>query len=504
MKLQGNLIQMWKTKQENGQEVNRMNSFWGDNTDDKDNTELRIISCNINGLSEVDELSQYIIGSLQLSSDIACFQEINIDTRQYEIVRKLKQVVAKMDDSKGDAIHMTSSRRIVQDGYRKRGGTMIRVSKKFAGSALDKQQDPHGRWCSISIEGSEGRRLFIYSVYRVCYNTVENAGTQTTWFQEYSSLLEDGIKFPNPRQQILDDLETDIRMVASNPKHYIMVCMDANESTRTKGKNSLQIFLRNSGLIDPMNHIHPQLEEVPTHINGSRQIDYCFVSPNLLPYVTKGGILPLNYSMISDHRTIFIDIKYTHLLQGEWIDPIGPTPRTLRLKNINATTKYIRILKQYFQQHRIREKLVKIANGLESTRNISLKEERMGMINRWAKQLDKLDELRITLMLAAEKRCQRKGITKTYQWSIDLMEAGQKITYWKSRKTFKIMDIKVTEMVGYTLQLHKQYSIPDTELSIEEIKNNLKNSWKNLRRIQREDRAHRTQYLARGAGQNEG
>ena len=146
MKLQGNLIQMWKTKQENGQEVNRMNSFWGDNTDDKNNTELRIISCNINGLSEVDELSQYIIGSLQLSSDIACFQEINIDTRQYEIVRKLKQVVAKMDDSKGDAIHMTSSRRIVQDGYRKRGGTMIRVSKKFAGSALDKQQDPHGRW----------------------------------------------------------------------------------------------------------------------------------------------------------------------------------------------------------------------------------------------------------------------------------------------------------------------------------------------------------------------
>ena len=72
-KLQGNIVQMWRKMQEDGNDTNSMNSFWGDNTDDKDYSELRIISCNINGLSEVDELSQYIIGSLQLSSDIAYF-----------------------------------------------------------------------------------------------------------------------------------------------------------------------------------------------------------------------------------------------------------------------------------------------------------------------------------------------------------------------------------------------------------------------------------------------
>ena len=155
----------------------------------------------------------------------------------------MKQVVAKGDDSRGDAIHMTSSTRVIKDRYKKRGGTMIQISKKFAGSSLDKHQDSLGRWSRISIEGGEGIQLFIYSAYCVCYNTVENAGTQTTWFQEYSSLLQEGIKSPNPRQQILDDLEIELRNIGSDPKHYIVLCMDANELTRTKGKNKLQIFL---------------------------------------------------------------------------------------------------------------------------------------------------------------------------------------------------------------------------------------------------------------------
>ena len=57
---------------------------------------------------------------------------------KHEIVRKLKQVVAKVDNSRGNAIHMTSSKRVVKDGYKKRRGTMIHISKKFAGSSLDK------------------------------------------------------------------------------------------------------------------------------------------------------------------------------------------------------------------------------------------------------------------------------------------------------------------------------------------------------------------------------
>ena len=94
-------------------------------------------------------------------------------------------------------------------------------------------------------------------------------------------------------------------------------------------------------------------------------------------------------------------------------------------------------------------------------------------------------------MLSAEKRCQRKGITKTYLWSVSLMEAGQQVTYWKARKMLHFLGVKVRDVFGYTKQLHNKYMISDVELSGEEIKMQLKQVWKNLRGVQREDRANR-------------
>ena len=98
-------------------------------------------------------------------------------------------------------------------------------------------------------------------------------------------------------------------------------------------------------------------------------------------------------------------------------------------------------------------------------------------------------------MISAEKRCQRKGIPQTYLWSVSLMEAGQQVTYWKSRKMLHSLGVKVQDIFGYTKQLHDKYMISDAELTGEEIKKHLKQAWRNLRSVQREDRAHRNRHL---------
>ena len=78
------------------------------------------------------------------------------------------------------------------------------------------------------------------------------------------------MKSPNPRQQVLDDLENEISRIGVNPKHHVIICMDANESIRFKGRNRLKAFNRNSGLVDPLNKLHLHLEETPTHVKGSK------------------------------------------------------------------------------------------------------------------------------------------------------------------------------------------------------------------------------------------
>ena len=70
---------------------------------------MRITSTNINGLSDIVEYSQYIIGNVQFESDVHCNQEVNLDTSQPEVVQSLKQVVRQLDCSKGDAIITSSS-----------------------------------------------------------------------------------------------------------------------------------------------------------------------------------------------------------------------------------------------------------------------------------------------------------------------------------------------------------------------------------------------------------
>ena len=75
---QAKVTNIWKNKERKQKE--RLYTIWGDNPDNKDSSSLRITSTNINGLSTISELTQYIVGSYQFSSDINCFQEINIDT----------------------------------------------------------------------------------------------------------------------------------------------------------------------------------------------------------------------------------------------------------------------------------------------------------------------------------------------------------------------------------------------------------------------------------------
>ena len=55
-----------------------ISSLWGDNPDIKNIGSMHITSTNINGLSDIIEYSQYIVGNVQFESDVHCYQEINL------------------------------------------------------------------------------------------------------------------------------------------------------------------------------------------------------------------------------------------------------------------------------------------------------------------------------------------------------------------------------------------------------------------------------------------
>ena len=297
-KLQRSVKGLWEKEEAKKKRYEETNKMWGDNPDSKGTHDIRITSTNINGFSCTGEVSEYIIASARFESDINCFQEVNLNTRKGEVVQEIKKAIRDVETTNGSTFQTSCQLETREEkrsrGKKKRGGTMIHVDRKWTGSSLKKYNDSIGRWSKITMEGRGQRKLTIYSVYRVNDNTLENAGGETVWLQEYNSLLHRGSKDPNPRQQVLQDLKADILRTMTDELHQIIVCIDANESTRRHKKSSIKQFMEDSGLVDCHQYSHPHLKETPTHAEGSSQIDYCFVSPNLLPHVQRCGITALH------------------------------------------------------------------------------------------------------------------------------------------------------------------------------------------------------------------
>ena len=78
------------------------------------------------------------------------------------------------------------------------------------------------------------------------------------------------------------------------------------------------------------------------------------------------------------------------------------------------------------------------------------------------------------LLLALQRKCSKTVITRTYIWPKPLIMAGQRITYWKSRKKMKIKGVDIMKLSGYSKQLDDKFGYTTMKLSIYTIKEELK------------------------------
>jgi exonuclease III len=59
--------------------------------------------------------------------------------------------------------------------------------------------------------------------------------------------------------------------------------------------------------------LHDEDDVFPTHINGSKRIDYILCTPNVLQHVEKVGYITFHNALDSDHRAAFCDLHDTIL-----------------------------------------------------------------------------------------------------------------------------------------------------------------------------------------------
>jgi hypothetical protein len=255
----------------------------------------------------------------------------------------------------------------------------------------------------------------------VCPQSVQKSNSMSTYTQQYMSMRAKGSEDPNPRQQVLDDLQEYIQ--STDTADYILIGIDANETISEESSKIMKV-MKNNLLTDVYLYKHGN-EEFPTHINGTNRIDFMLSSQNLLEYITRVGVLKFHKGLDSDHRGMFCD--FTKDLYSNIIESNVIRTRQIGTNSTNQEAeKYIRKLDNQLVYHRVYEKMTNISreaseigegrNNLEKNRLSEIYEAKM------------LDQVITKAMLQAEKECCNPK--ETALWTPELYQSNLTIQYF--------------------------------------------------------------------------
>jgi hypothetical protein len=107
-----------------------------------------------------------------------------------------------------------------------------------------------GQFCWYTFAGKRDEGVLVIVAYRVCQEKVNEPGPLTAFQQQYIAMKDAGIREPNPRRQILKDLQTLIQEKRLQGYRPILL-MDANGDYQKGKDNGLRHFVDETQLEDP-------------------------------------------------------------------------------------------------------------------------------------------------------------------------------------------------------------------------------------------------------------
>jgi hypothetical protein len=231
--------------------------------------------------------------------------------------------------------------------------------------------------------------------------------------QQWRSLRARGIKHPNPRRQMLDDLHTFIQpKVAAG--HEILVTIDANSAP---DDSTITDFLDTTALFDLHSDFLPD-HPPATYQRGRHKIDHIWGTLGILHATTNAGILPFGSGPRSDHTILFADINLatlTELQPNSLHDPTHPASRNLWSTDIKAAEKYIDLVRDAFHAENIIARIATLVNRCDRTQKCTPNDEKI---------LNKIDSDITNILLSAEIKCKK---AKGHAWSPLLANAGRTV-----------------------------------------------------------------------------
>ena len=450
---------------------------FGDSIHLRNENHIRIFFQNVKGLSYTatgEDYEYYIASTTDIGADIVGMAETNTAWQH----RHLRQAFrAKLQrHHRISKVTFSSPTQAIDPVPEKEsfqaGGTIT-----FASSILvpmvqgEPIIDPSGlgRWSGLTFRGKNNSHLSVITAYRVCKSSIQTAPLGSSFAREYEHHRSQGVKSPQPRKQLLNDLTTTIQTL-QHKGSSVLVMMDSNGQLHDD--KDIQQFLVNCDLAD----LHQQDPALSTYIGSShRRIDHMFGCSQTVTSLSASGSLSYLEGPQSDHRGLFVDLDPRIILQQS-IDPIAlqtHSQRLLKTGNPDSVEVYQQSMQQYYAEHRMIERIQHLATSMHEMTQPAIRNE-----------LEKWDADQGRAMFFAEKQLSRPR--KPYQWSPTLRNAGLTNRYWRLRPREQLHQEDFAEtflrMAQQAQQKDQTFQFPmlNIPLSVGEIKDHLNKSTKFL------------------------
>jgi hypothetical protein len=212
----------------------------------------------------------------------------------------------------------------------KPGRMLMTITGKWQSRITSQGQDDRGlgRWSYMKLNSNK-KSLVIVTAYRPCVSH----GPSTAWMQQWALLRQSSAKDPDPIKIFYEDLEKFL-LSWKEQGSEIIVMLDANESIWEK-PGGLSRLIRKIGLVDLLNHRHPNNGNQKKYARGTRQIDYILGTAKVQDQCTRSGLLPFGSGYHSDHRAMFVVLNIESILGTK----IGSINMIMARKLIQASPK---------------------------------------------------------------------------------------------------------------------------------------------------------------------
>jgi hypothetical protein len=406
---------------------------------------VRIYLKNINGIKSYNKWSNWDNACSILKEynvDIFGITESNINWNTKHRM-EARNIAQKQGNFNSAQIATSSNIESSLTNYQP-GGTATVITNKWTGRITKQINDTSGmgRWSGFKLQTNTDSCLNILTVYRP--NTSQ--GIHTCYQQQMNAIKNSGKTNPDPRQQLLDDLSsTFYQFNKLNNKTIILI--DANEGLFSN-KSKISLFLSQTNLTSLIQH--PQ-HYPPTHIRGTRCIDYIFGTPSLLQHIVQSGITPFYEApwIHTDHRGLFIELQELGLF-GATTHSLIPPPE----KRITSRSR--KMIHKFIDELEITNILPIIMNKLKTLENTSIWTQQQHS------QLEEMDILFTTTLLDAE---QKAALPSQHPWSVELDQASSLYSYWLLKVTGNTNQIIVTQQLDTIAKKLKTIDIYQTDPS---------------------------------------